>query len=108
MDRCPGKLKRPACADREDERIPAVGFVRSPHVEHALSAAHRKVPRHEMDQSGTAVSGPKFCEMLFYQHCHLSLPSSFGQLLPTCTLFNSCEPQSADEACFPTAPPQVV
>ena len=69
MERCAGEHKRPTRADREDVRIPAVGFVRTPHVEHALSAAHGEIPRYEMDQSWTAVSWPKFCEM-FYQPCH--------------------------------------
>ena len=71
MDCCTGERKWPARADGEDVRIPAVGFVRTPQVEHALSAAHSKVPRHEMDQSWTAVSWPKFCAM-FYQPCHSS------------------------------------
>ena len=95
MDRCAGERKRPAGADREDVRIPAVGFVRTPHVEHALSAAHGKVPRHEMDQSWTAVSWPKFCEM-------------FYQMLPIRTLKRFCQLQSDDEVYFPTAPPPAV
>src|SRR5260370_30451893 len=61
MDCCAGEHKRPARADREDVSIPAVGFVQAPHVEHALSAADGEVPRHEMDQSWTAVSWPEFC-----------------------------------------------
>jgi hypothetical protein len=65
MDRCSGKTKRPARADREDVRIPALGFVGTPNVEHALSAADSKIPRHQVDQSRTAVSRPKFCELFF-------------------------------------------
>ena len=53
MDRCAREFKRPALADRKDVRIPAVGLVRTPHVEHALSATRGKVPRHEMNQSWT-------------------------------------------------------
>ena len=45
--------------------------LRTPHVEHSLRATHSKVPRQEMDQSWTAVSWQKFCEM-FYQICHSS------------------------------------
>ena len=56
MDRCAGELKRSALADREDVRIPAVCLMRTPQVEHALSAASGKVPRHEMNQSWTVCS----------------------------------------------------
>ena len=73
MDCCAGEHKRPARADRKDVRIPALGVVRTPQVEHALSAAHGKIPRHEMDQSWTAVSWPKFCEM-FFQPCYFVAP----------------------------------
>jgi hypothetical protein len=66
MNHCAGERKRSARADREDVRIPAMRFMRTPEVEHALRAADGKVPRHEMDQSRTAVSWPTFAE-LFYQ-----------------------------------------
>ena len=56
MDRSSCELKWPAFASREDVRIPEVRFARTPKVEHALSATHGKVPRHEMDQSWTTVS----------------------------------------------------
>src|SRR2546423_15261013 len=51
MDRSSGELKWSTFASREDMRVPEVGFARTPQVEHALSAADGKVPRHVMDQS---------------------------------------------------------
>ena len=64
MDSCAGKLKRPTGANREYMCVPAMSVVPTPHVEHALSATHGKVPRQEMDQAGTAVSLPGLCEVL--------------------------------------------
>src|SRR5687767_15930346 len=87
MDRCSGEGERPARANREDVRIPAVGFKRTPHVEHTLSAAHGKVPRHEMNQSRAAVSRPEFREML----CHRSLRKALSvraQFNPTTKLIS--------------------
>src|ERR1044072_2600893 len=66
MDGGSGKVKGPARANRDNVWIPSMAFVRTPHIKHALSAAYGKVPRHEMDQSWTAVSWPKVCEV-FYQ-----------------------------------------
>ena len=60
MDGGARESKRPARADAEDVRIPAMSFVRTPQVEHALSAAYGKIPGHEMDQSWTAVQWPRF------------------------------------------------
>ena len=58
MDGGAGESKRPARAGGKDVRIPAMGFVRTPHVEHALSAADGQIPGHEMDQSWAAVQRP--------------------------------------------------
>jgi len=55
MNRRARERKRPARADRENVRIPAISFVRTPQVEHALCAAHCEVPGHKMDQSWTTV-----------------------------------------------------
>jgi hypothetical protein len=41
--------KWPARAGGENVRIPAMSFVRTPEVEHALCAAHCEVPGKEMD-----------------------------------------------------------
>jgi hypothetical protein len=44
-----GESKWPARAGGENVRIPAMSFVRTPEVEHALCAAHCEVPGKEMD-----------------------------------------------------------
>src|SRR5215510_3943182 len=62
VDFCAGELERPTLAGGQDMRVPAVGFIRTPQVEHALTPTNGQVPRHEMDQSWAAVSWPKFCE----------------------------------------------
>ena len=41
-----GELERPARTWRQNMRVPALGFMRTPNVQHALSAAHGQVPRH--------------------------------------------------------------
>src|SRR6185503_1503439 len=55
MHRGAGESKRPARAGGENVRIPAMGFVRTPEVEHSLCAAHCEVPGKEMEQSWTTV-----------------------------------------------------
>src|SRR5215831_6347037 len=60
MNRCATEPKWPARADCDDVRVPPVSLVRTPQVKHALSAAHGKVPWHDMNQSWTAVQWPKF------------------------------------------------
>src|ERR1044072_9275189 len=82
MHRCARELKRSARAGGEDVRVPAVSFVGTPHVEHALSAADGEVPRHEVDQSRTAVARPRFCE-LFYRGWHSS-PKCLVRLTQIC------------------------
>src|ERR1043165_6545353 len=69
MDRCAGELERPARTWRQNMRVPAMAFMRTPNVEHALSTAHGQVPRHQMDQSGTAISWPQFFGM-FHRACY--------------------------------------
>jgi hypothetical protein len=66
MDLCARKLKRSGIAPRDDVRIPAVGLVRTPQIEHALGTAHGKIPGEEMNQSWAAIAWPNFC-VLF---CH--------------------------------------
>src|SRR5205823_6692566 len=72
MDCCASELERPARTWRQNMRVPTLGFMRTPNVEHALSPAHGQIPRHNMDQSRTAVSWPQFFRM-FYRRCHSPL-----------------------------------
>src|SRR2546422_2944398 len=47
MDCCACELERPARTRRQNMRIPELGFMRTPNVEHALSPAHGQIPRSE-------------------------------------------------------------
>src|SRR5215813_662550 len=80
MDCSAGECKRPARANGDDVRVPAVGLARAPEIEHALSAANGEVPRQEMNQSWTSVSWTKLSEIICQINHILYVDANFNPM----------------------------